>query len=116
LTPLLIQGLVKVVQEPDKVFVAIILIGLTEVVIDGALHCITDRVEEAHRSDVGRSVGGPHTLCEILIGKENGRGHILSVGDEGGGQIFTEDKGIPFGDGPEELDGGIGVAGIPHIL
>jgi hypothetical protein len=116
LTPLLIQGLVKVVQKPDEVFVAVILIGLPEVVIDSALHCITDRVEEAHWSDVGGSVGGPHTLDEILVGEGDGGGHILSVGHEGGGQIFAEDEGIPFGDSPKELDGGIGVAGIPHIL
>ena len=116
LTALLIEGFVEVVQEPDEVFVAVVLIGFAEVAVDCVLHCITDRVEEAHRSDIGGSVGGPHTLCEILIGKEDGGGHILSVGYEGGGQVFAEYESIPFGHGPEKLDGGIGVAGIAHIL
>jgi len=78
-TPLFIEGLVKVVQEPNEVFVAVILVGLAEVLIDSALHCITDRVEEAHWSNIGRSVGGPHTLRKILIGQKDGGGHVLLV-------------------------------------
>jgi hypothetical protein len=84
LTPLFIEGLVKVVQEPNEVFVAVVLSGLAEVLIDSALYCITDRVEEAHWSDVGGSVGRPHTLGEILVGEGDCGGHILLVGNEGG--------------------------------
>jgi hypothetical protein len=61
-------------------------------------------------------MGRPHTLGQILIGQENGRGSILLVSDNCRREIFAKDKGIPFRHGSQELNRGIGITGVPHIL
>ena len=106
----------EVVEEPDEVFVAVILGGPAKVLIDSALDNFANGIQEAEGSHIGGAMGGPHALGEILIGEEDRGGLVLLVGNNRGGEIFAQNKGVPFGHGPQKLNGGVGIAGIPHIL
>ena len=75
---LLVQRLVKVVQKVDKIFVTIVLHRLPEVLINRVFDCVSDTSYEAIRADIGRAMGRPHTLYQILVAeKDSGRNPCL---------------------------------------
>jgi hypothetical protein len=101
---LLIQGLMKVVKEPDQILVAVVLSGLAKVVLDSVLDGIPNGIEKSHGPDIGRTMRRPHALGQILIGQEHTGGHILLLGHQSSREVFAEHKGVPFGHGPKQLN------------
>jgi len=106
---------VKVVQQIDEVFVAVVLARHAERLIETAAHGVANDRQESEGANVGGLIGPPHAPNEILIAEEElggDTGHILT----GRFQVFSKNEGVQLGHGAQQLDGGVCIAGIPHVL
>ena len=102
-TPLFVERLVEIVEEPDHVFVTVILSRLAKGLVDGALDEVPHNGEESHGAHIRGPVGRPHAANQILIGEEEfGLGRVL-VG-AGRLKVFSQAEDIPLGNGPKKLE------------
>jgi hypothetical protein len=110
-----VKRLMKVVQQIDEVFMTIILTRHAERLIETPAHGVANDCQESEGSNIGRSIGAPHAPDEILVSENNLCRHTLLVLAHLF-EILAKNEGIQFGNGSQQLNRRIGIAGIPHIL
>ena len=112
---LFIEGLVEVIQQVNQILVTVILPGLTEALVDSVLHSILNDREESHGSHIGWSVSGPHTLDQILVSHDELGLNRFLVGTDCL-QVLTHDEDVEFWNRSQQLDGGIRITCVVHVL
>jgi hypothetical protein len=106
---------VKVVEQIDEIFVAIVLASHAERLIETSADGVANHGQEPEGAHIGRFIGTPHAPNKILIAENEFCGHGLQI-PTGLLQSLTKNEGVQFGHGSQKLNCRIGIAGVAHVL